>query len=184
MPEIYKSRKLFIKLTPGLRSQFHCLNRKDLFNRKGFLIRSLWLNLNWSKIVNWNVRAINWHYFLNNEPQTWPRTWMISRCQFHQHFMRNFFVRKCFAQLFCSHSLAFKKFGAKILAQNLQVKCWWNLLKVSISSTFYAQLFCTKVLCAAFLHLRFGFVIFCQKNISAKAARKMLMKLVTGIFDF
>jgi len=38
----------------------------------------------------------------------------------------------------------------------------------SISSTLYAQILCTKVLCAAFLYLRFGFVIFWQKNIGAK----------------
>jgi len=37
-----------------------------------------------------------------------------------------------------------------------------------------------EVLCAAFLKLKFGFVIFWQKNISAKAACKMLMKLTTG----
>jgi len=37
---------------------------------------------------------------------------------------------------------------------------------VSILPTFYE---CTKVLCAAFLYLHFGFVIFSQKNIGAKA---------------
>jgi hypothetical protein len=40
-----------------------------------------------------------------------------------------------------------------------------------------------KVPCTAFLHLQFGFVIFWQKNISAKAARKMLMKWTPGV-DF
>jgi hypothetical protein len=49
--------------------------------------------------------------------------------------------------------------------------------QVSISPTFYACLFLTKVLCAEFLYLKFGFVIFWQQNISAKAARKMLMKI-------
>jgi len=38
----------------------------------------------------------------------------------------------------------------------------------------------TKVLCTAFLYLQFDFVIFWQKNISAKATRKMLMKLTIG----
>jgi len=37
-----------------------------------------------------------------------------------------------------------------------------------------------KVLCAAFLLLQFGFVIFWQKNSGKKAACKMLMKLTTG----
>jgi len=52
-------------------------------------------------------------------------------------------------------------------------------LQVSISPTFYVHLFCTKVLCAAFLSLQFGFVIFWRKIISAKAACKMLMKLAS-----
>jgi len=52
--------------------------------------------------------------------------------------------------------------------------------QVSISSTFYSSLFCMKVLCAAFLLLQFGFVIFWQKNSGKKAACKMLMKLTTG----
>jgi len=34
--------------------------------------------------------------------------------------------------------------------------------------------------CAAFFYLLFGFVNFWRKNISAKAARKMLVKLTTG----
>jgi len=50
-------------------------------------------------------------------------------------------------------------------------------VQVSISSTFYEQLFYTKVFFKAFLKLQFGFVIFCWKNISAKAARKILLKL-------
>jgi peroxidase len=37
------------------------------------------------------------------------------------------------------------------------------------------------VFCAAFLQLRFGFVIFWRKNISSKAAHKMLMKLTTAL---
>jgi len=35
--------------------------------------------------------------------------------------------------------------------------------------------------CAAFLYLQCGFVIFSQNNISTKAARKMLVKLTTGV---
>jgi len=38
-----------------------------------------------------------------------------------------------------------------------------------------------KVFCEAFLYLQFGFVIYWQKNIGAKAAHKMLMKLTTGL---
>jgi len=33
----------------------------------------------------------------------------VSRCQFHQHFTRSFFVRKCLEQLFSSYVLALSK---------------------------------------------------------------------------
>jgi len=39
------------------------------------------------------------------------------------------------------------------------------------------------VLCAAFLLLQCGFVIFWNKNNGAKAARKMFMKLTSGKFE-
>jgi hypothetical protein len=47
---------------------------------------------------------------------------------------------------------------------------------MSISPIFYKQLFNTKVLCAAFMCLQFGFVIFWRKDFGAKAAHKMLVK--------
>ena len=40
--------------------------------------------------------------------------------------------------------------------------------------------FCTKVFCAAFMCLQLRFVIFCRKEICAKADHKMLMKLTVG----
>jgi hypothetical protein len=52
---------------------------------------------------------------------------------------------------------------------------------VSISPIFYEQLFHTKVFCAAFMCLQFGFVIFWRKDFGAKAARKMLVKLTPGV---
>jgi len=52
--------------------------------------------------------------------------------------------------------------------------------KVSISPTFYAKLFCTNLVCKAFLYVQFDFVIFWQKNISAKVLRKILVKLAKG----
>jgi hypothetical protein len=48
---------------------------------------------------------------------------------------------------------------------------------VSISPIFYEQLFHTKVFCAAFMSLQYGFVIFWQKDFGTKAAHKMLVKL-------
>jgi len=42
-----------------------------------------------------------------------------SRCQFHQHFTRTFFVWKCFSLV---------KFWQKstFVPKNTRVKCWWN----------------------------------------------------------
>jgi len=52
---------------------------------------------------------------------------------------------------------------------------------VSISPTFYEELLPTNVICAAFMCLQNGFVTFWQKEISAKAAYKMLVKLTPCI---
>jgi len=49
--------------------------------------------------------------------------------------------------------------------------------QVSISSTFYEQLLRQYSWAENFLCLECGFVIFRRKNIGAKAAHKMLMKL-------
>jgi len=48
-------------------------------------------------------------------------------------------------------------------------------IQVSISTTFYEQLFHSKVFCADFMCLQFRLVFFWQKEIGAKAARKMLV---------
>jgi hypothetical protein len=53
---------------------------------------------------------------------------------------------------------------------------------VLISPIFHEQIFCTKVFCAAFMYLQFGFVIFWRKDFGAKAADKMLVKLTSGCF--
>ena len=50
--------------------------------------------------------------------------------------------------------------------------------KVSISPTFDEQLFHTKVFLTAFLYLGLRFVFFGGKEIGAKAAQKMLVKLI------
>jgi len=54
-------------------------------------------------------------------------------------------------------------------------------LQVSISPSFYKHIFLTNFF-AVFLYLQFCFVIFWQKNIGAKADRKLLLKLTTGGF--
>ncbi len=69
----------------------------------------------------------------------WSTTWsqrcgssvLSTRCQFHQHFPCNFFVWKCFAQLFPNYSSALWLFSKRISAQKLLVKCWWNWLKLA-----------------------------------------------------
>ena len=53
--------------------------------------------------------------------------------------------------------------------------------KVSISPTFYEQLFRTKDFRAAFLYLHCRFKLFWRKEIGAIAARKMLVKLTQGL---
>ena len=57
------------------------------------------------------------------------------------------------------------------------------LILVSISPTFYKQLFRTKDLRAAFLYLNCRFKLFWCKEIGAKAACKMLVKLTTRLFE-
>jgi len=61
------------------------------------------------------------------------------------------------------------------------MSCRLIVAQVSISPIFYEQLFCTEVFCTAFLLIQFGFVIFWQKNVGAKAVCKMLVKLTTGV---
>jgi hypothetical protein len=56
---------------------------------------------------------------------------------------------------------------------------FWDL--VSISSTFYACLFCTKVFLAAFLHLHVSRKKLLEALLYEKWARKMLMKLTPVI---
>jgi len=43
-------------------------------------------------------------------------------CQFHQYFMRTFFIR----QLFSSYVLALAKVRKHFCMKNAHVKCWWN----------------------------------------------------------
>jgi hypothetical protein len=52
---------------------------------------------------------------------------------------------------------------------------------VSISTTFYDQIFWYESVFVAFLNLEFGFVIFCKKNIIEKAVHKMFLKLTEGV---
>ncbi len=69
-----------------------------------------------------------------------------------------------------------KSFCQKIKNKHLKA-VQRTLVWLSISPIFYKQLFHTKVLCALFICLQFGFVFFWWKDFGAKAAHKMLVKL-------
>ena len=53
---------------------------------------------------------------------------------------------------------------------------------VSFTNILQAAFFVRKCFCAAFMCLQFGFVIFWQKKIGTKAARKMLLNLTIEHF--
>jgi hypothetical protein len=89
------------------------------------------------------------------------------RCQFHQHFMSSFCAKILCQKItnpYCKHLKAVQR----------------TLVWLSMSPILYKQLFHTKVLCAPFMCLQFGFVIFWQKEFGTKAALKMLVKLTPG----
>jgi len=69
------------------------------------------------------------------------------RCQFHQHFMLVFFVRKCIVQLFSSYSLAFifwrKRFGTK--------SSFTMLMKFTPGGQFHQYFTCSQTV-SLFLH--------------------------------
>ena len=69
-------------------------------------------------------------------------------------------------------------------ARNFFFFKFFSFLQESISLTFYKQLFCMKVMHAACLCLQYGFDFFWQKEIAAKAANKMLVKLTTILPNF
>jgi len=70
-----------------------------------------------------------------------------TRCQFHKHFMSCFCTNILALKTFCACSLALWVFGARILAQKLLVKCWWNWPK--------------KRKADCWLTLRFPFCVYC-----------------------
>ncbi len=53
----------------------------------------------------------------------------------------------------------------------------------SISSAFYARIFCRKFWALKITIQCFGFEIFWRQNIGAKYVRKMLMKLTSGALN-
>ncbi len=49
-----------------------------------------------------------------------------TRCQFHQHFTRAFFVQKFCTKLFCTYILDLIIFGHKNICASALIKYWWN----------------------------------------------------------
>ncbi len=50
-----------------------------------------------------------------------------NRCQFHQHYMREFFLQMSFRQLFYVHTYVEKSFRIDDVRTKFSyVKCWWN----------------------------------------------------------
>jgi len=83
----------------------------------------------------------------------------------------------CMKQLFSSHSLALKKFGAKIYAQNFGVKCWWNWPQYEQPKSAGAKAACKKIMkltwnwtLVSILSPRYNqiLLLFCQQNYKAK----------------
>jgi len=80
----------------------------------------------------------------------------ITMGQFHQHFTRSFYNRRSqLCKKIQSNCQSFLRFW-DLCAYKMCLNCWWNWQKVffdqlvkrllaSISSTFYARIFCTKV---------------------------------------
>jgi len=68
-----------------------------------------------------------------------------------------------------------------MLSGSTSAKAECKTSQVSISSTFYKQHFRIKVFFIVFFCLQFGFTDFCQNNIGAKAAYKMLVKLTKAV---
>ncbi len=94
------------------------------------------------------------------------------------NFMSCFYKQNCFVQLFFYYSLALQCFVEIILAQKTNLKCWWNGLQVSISPSFYKQLFNTKLFCAFFYVLAIKLCNFMLKEYWKKAAHIMLVLLI------
>ncbi len=57
---------------------------------------------------------------------------LYHRCQFHQHFMRIFFVQKFCANLFCNYILGLNFLRRKNTGADALIRCCWNWLLSTI----------------------------------------------------
>jgi len=91
--------------------------------------------------------------------------------QFHQCSMRSFFVRRSRKHKETVKLSVFLSF-LDMRVQKQLAEHWWNWHQKSISSTFYAGLFCTKVLFAAFSSYSLALLFFSTRIF----AQKLLIK--------
>ncbi len=106
------------------------------------------------------------------------------QCQFQQHFMNIFYVSKCFTKIFFTYT-----FALYFLWKNISAKAAWKMLMklifdiVNFTNILWTSFTYLSVL-QRFSLLAIWFCSFLWKNISAKAACKMLMKLITDKVNF
>ena len=93
----------------------------------------------------------------------------------------SFSCESVFAQFLCAYEVCNFLMTLMKLVQKLFIKCWYYCLKVLISSIFYKQLFCANMFWATFLYIQLVLVYFWQRDIGAKAALKMIVKLSTRL---
>jgi hypothetical protein len=102
-----------------------------------------------------------------NEPESSGRCWQVV-------VVRKWSLAQVCLTVFVWEEVSFKNiFFFQFFSSTTESK----KQKLSISLTFYARLFRAKVSFKAFLYLDLRFVLFWRKNIGAKAARNLLVKL-------
>ena len=140
-----------------------------------------WLILacSWNLLVKKDFLLVSWNYFpANSAGQHCSSLYMYASSVVEAYFRSNKRLNVLFFYFF------FRSFYYLGNMQHLINNIYFSnehpyppSLQWSISPTFYARLFCTKGFRAAFLYLHCRFKLFRRKEIGAKAARKMLVKL-------
>ncbi len=127
------------------------LTRKKLPKRHLYQKRTHFTLMKLTALVN----------FTNN---LWADFWYL-------WFMCSFYLFMLCILIFCE----------RILVEKLLVKCWWYWLLWSISSTFYAWIFCIKVFFGSFFFLHVTREKLPKRCSYQKFAHKLLMKLIPTV---
>jgi len=80
-----------------------------------------------------------WHVYISSPSEESSSKSKIEHflhflCQFHQHFMLEFFRQKHILQLFSNYRLALLLFGKRLSAKEALEKCWWFWHQVRTSA--------------------------------------------------